>query len=176
VFSILINKIAELEGAKGPSPGSQSRSVPPVPAEPDNLFKNLPRSQPILPPERKLNVVIYGLEENPSNTTRQDRLPMDVKSAISEATTEQPHQVEQEDVCSRQKKIFDLLQDGWDKATPTTECTLTLFITHLATSNVLLRTIKVYLVAIRHMYVCKGLQNHYNHQVTPRFPTGIKGD
>ena len=51
---------------------------------------------------------------------------------------------------------------------PTTECTLTLFITHLVTSNVSLRTIKVYLAAIRHMHVCKGLHNHYSHQITTR--------
>ena len=35
------------------------------------------------PPDRKLNVVVYGLNENPSNTTRQERLQMDIKSATS---------------------------------------------------------------------------------------------
>ena len=54
------------------------------------------------------------------------------------------------------------------KPVPTTGCTLTLFITHLATSNVSLRTIKVYQAAIRYMHVCIGLYNHYNHQITPR--------
>ena len=51
---------------------------------------------------------------------------------------------------------------------PTTECTLTLFVTHLATSNTSLRTIKVYLAAVRHMHVCKGLHKQFNYQVTPR--------
>jgi len=81
----LIIKIAELEGAKEPSLSSQAQSggTPPALTEPKSSFKNAPRSQPIAPPERKLNVVVYGLEENPPNTTRQDRLQMDVKSAVS---------------------------------------------------------------------------------------------
>ena len=61
------------------------------------------------------------------------------------------------------------------KPLPTTECTLTLFITHLATSNVSLRTIKAYLAAIRHVHVCKGLHNHYNHQITPRLLLVLRG-
>ena len=42
----------------------------------------------------------------------------------------------------------------------------TLFVTHLATSNTSLRTIKVYLAAVRHMHVCKGLHKQFNYQVT----------
>ena len=36
-----------------------------------------------MPLDRKLNVVVYGLKENPSNTNRQERLQMDVKNVIS---------------------------------------------------------------------------------------------
>ena len=61
------------------------------------------------------------------------------------------------------------------KPFPTTEYTLTLFIKHLAKSDVSLRTMKVYLTAIRHMHVCKGLHNHFNHQIIPRLPLVLRG-
>jgi len=75
-------KKAKLNGAKEPPLSSQAQSggASPAPTELKNLLKNAPRSQPIAPPERKLNVVVYGLEENPP---RQDRLQMDVKSTVS---------------------------------------------------------------------------------------------
>jgi len=44
---------------------------------------------------------------------------------------------------------------------------LSLFITHLASHNIAQGTIKVYLSAIRYMHVCKGLHNHFKHQMTP---------
>ena len=58
---------------------------------------------------------------------------------------------------------------------PTSECTLTLFISHLATSNISQGTIKVYLSAVRHMHVCKGLHNHFNRQITPRLHLILRG-
>ena len=58
---------------------------------------------------------------------------------------------------------------------PTSECTLTLFISHLASSNISQGTIKVYLSAVRHMHVCKGLHNHYNRQITPRLHLILRG-
>ena len=67
---------------------------------------------------------------------------------------------------------------------PTTECVLTLFITHLATSNVSLKTIKVYLAAIRHMHMCiKGFtitksptqNHHYNHRIIPWLLLVLRG-
>ena len=74
----LSNKLAKLEGAQEPLPAPINETTPPVPTKPSE-----PKSQQAAPPERKLNVVVYGLEENPSNTTRQDRLQMDVKSVTS---------------------------------------------------------------------------------------------
>ena len=81
----LTNKIAELEGVKGPSIDSQAQSgsAPPVIVESNNLSSNTPRSQPAASPDRKLNVVVYGLNENPSNITRKERPQMDIKSATS---------------------------------------------------------------------------------------------
>ena len=58
---------------------------------------------------------------------------------------------------------------------PTSECTLTLFISHLATSNISQGTIKVYLSAVRHMHVCKGLHNHFNRRITPRLHLILRG-
>ena len=58
---------------------------------------------------------------------------------------------------------------------PTSECTLTLFISHLASSNISQGTIKVYLSAVRHMHVCKGLHNHFIRQITPRLHLILRG-
>ena len=52
---------------------------------------------------------------------------------------------------------------------PTSECTLTLFTTHLATHKISFATIKVYLSAVCHMHLCKGLHDHFNQQFTPGF-------
>ena len=51
-------------------------------------------------------------------------------------------------------------------AIPATEHTLMLFVTHLATANISLATIKVYLSAVRHMHVSKGLHDKFNQQLT----------
>ena len=61
------------------------------------------------------------------------------------------------------------------KPTPTSECALTLFITYLATSNLSVGTMKVYLAAVRHMYICKGLHKHFKHQITPRLQLILRG-
>ena len=60
------------------------------------------------------------------------------------------------------------------KPIPTSEGALTLFVTHLAISNISQGTIKVYLSAVRHMHTCKGLHDHFNHQITPRLQ--LKGE
>jgi len=63
------------------------------------------------------------------------------------------------------------------RAIPTSEGTLILFVTHLATHNISLLTIKVYLSAVRYIHLCKGLHNQFNRQLTPRLNlilTGIK--
>lgn len=61
------------------------------------------------------------------------------------------------------------------KPIPTSECTLTLFITYLATHNISLATIKVYLSAVRHIHLCRGLHNHFNQQLTPRLQLILRG-
>lgn len=58
---------------------------------------------------------------------------------------------------------------------PISECTLTLFISHLASSNISQGTIKVYLSAVRHMHICKGLHNHFHRQITPRLHLILRG-
>ena len=60
-------------------------------------------------------------------------------------------------------------------ATPATEYTLILFITHLASTNISYATIKVYLSAIRHMHVYRGWHNHFNQQLTPRLQLILRG-
>ena len=81
---VLTSKVAKLEGSQTPSPEYQPVNAPSGSAKPSqNSVKNLPKSQPLVPPDRKLNVVVYGLKENPSNTNRQERLQMDVKNVIS---------------------------------------------------------------------------------------------
>ena len=73
------------------------------------------------------------------------------------------------------RRYFNFCKLVGKKLIPTTECTLTLFVTHLATSNTSLRTIKVYLAAVRHMHVCKGLHKQFNYQVTPRLHLILRG-
>lgn len=61
------------------------------------------------------------------------------------------------------------------KPIPTSEGTLTLFTTHLATHNISLATIKVYLSAVRYMHLCKGLHDTFNQQFTPRLQLILRG-
>ena len=68
----LTSKITELEGAQELSLSPQNETLPPVATK--SRATNVLSSHQSVPPERKLNVVVYGLEENPSNSTRQDRL------------------------------------------------------------------------------------------------------
>ena len=77
----LTSKITELEGAQEPSLIPQNETLPSVATKCQAL--NILSSHQSVLPERKLNVVVYCLEENPSNTIRQDRLQLDVKSVIS---------------------------------------------------------------------------------------------
>ena len=46
--------------------------------------------------------------------------------------------------------------------TPATESTLILFATHLATAGISHASIKVYLSAVRHMYILWGLHSEFN--------------
>ena len=58
---------------------------------------------------------------------------------------------------------------------PTSESTLILFVTHLATGNISQATIKVYLSAVRHIHVLRGLHNSFSQQLTPRLQIILKG-
>jgi len=58
------------------------------------------------------------------------------------------------------------------KPIPTSESILTLFVTHLAASNISLWNIKVYLASVRHIHVCKGL--HKQH-ITPGLHLILRG-
>jgi len=61
------------------------------------------------------------------------------------------------------------------KLIPTSESILILFVTYLATSNISLQTEKVYLAAVRHNHVCKGLHKHFSQQITPRLHLILRG-
>jgi len=58
---------------------------------------------------------------------------------------------------------------------PTSECTLSLFSTYLATHNISITTIKVYLSAVRYIHLCRGLHNHFKRQFTPRLNLILRG-
>ena len=74
-----------------------------------------------------------------------------------------------------QRQYLHFCQKAKIKAIPTSESTLTLFITHLAVSNVSHGTIKVYLSAVRHMHICRGLRKHFRKQLTPRLLLILRG-
>ena len=61
------------------------------------------------------------------------------------------------------------------KPVPTSECTLSLLTTYLATRNISAATIKVYLSAVRHMHLRRDLHNHFNRQLTPRLHLILRG-
>ena len=58
---------------------------------------------------------------------------------------------------------------------PTTEATLLLFVTHLASQNLAYTTIKVYLAAIQSAHVAAGKHKIFEEQLTPRLLQGMKG-
>ena len=60
-------------------------------------------------------------------------------------------------------------------AIPKSECALTLFVTHLAMSNVSHGTIKMHLSAVRHMHICRGLHKYHRQQLTPRLLLILRG-
>ena len=74
-----------------------------------------------------------------------------------------------------QGKYTNFCKSARVPAIPTTEYTLILFVTHLATSNISQATIKVYLSAIRNMHVSKGLHDEFTQQLTPRLQLIFRG-
>ena len=58
---------------------------------------------------------------------------------------------------------------------PTSEATLILFATYLASEKISHATIKVYLAAIRNTHVSAGLHSHFHQQLTPRLQLILKG-
>ena len=74
-----------------------------------------------------------------------------------------------------QRRYIHFCTSAKIKPIPTLECALMLFTTHLAASNVSHGTIKVYLSAVRHLHICRGLHNHFKQQLTPRLLLILKG-
>jgi len=70
------------------------------------------------------------------------------------------------------KKVLEFLGR---KPFPTLECTVTLFITYLAPHKISLATIKVYLSAVWHMHLYRGLHDHLNQQLTLQFYLILRG-
>ena len=58
---------------------------------------------------------------------------------------------------------------------PTTETTLILFATYLASERITYATIKVYLAAIHNTHVSAGLHSHFYQQLSPRLQSVLKG-
>lgn len=58
---------------------------------------------------------------------------------------------------------------------PTSEKTLLLFVTHLATRGLSYATIKVYLAAVRYIHVAAGHHNAFDLQFTPRLHQLLRG-
>ena len=75
----LSNKLAVFEGTQLTS---QAKAVPTV-NQKSNLSRDTFGSTQAPLSDKKMNVVVYGLAENPSNTSRQDRLRKDVDSILS---------------------------------------------------------------------------------------------
>ena len=73
------------------------------------------------------------------------------------------------------RRYIEFCKTAGKKPIPTSECTLTLFTTYLATHNILLATIKVYLSAVRHMHLCRDLHDHFSRQLTPRLQLILRG-
>jgi len=70
---------------------------------------------------------------------------------------------------------FQFCREGGKKAVPTSENYLILFTTHQATHSISLATVKVYLSAVRHMHLRRGLHEHFNQQITPQFHLVLRG-
>ena len=59
-------------------------------------------------------------------------------------------------------------------ATPASEATIILFVSHLATTNISHSSIKIYLSAVRHMHIIRGLHNEFNQLLTPHLHLTLK--
>ena len=68
---LLQSTVSKLERAE------QQIRQQPKPTPPTNTSPQVPQ------PDKKLNVVVYGLTENPPNTKRQDRVQNDIKNVLS---------------------------------------------------------------------------------------------
>ena len=76
----LSNKLAEHEGTQITS---QAKAVPMINQNSTDLSRDLSGSKKVPLSDKKMNVVMYGLAENPLNTSRQDRLRKDFDSVLS---------------------------------------------------------------------------------------------
>jgi len=74
-----------------------------------------------------------------------------------------------------QQVILNFCKVAKIRPIPALECALRLFTTHLAMSDISYGTIKVYLSAIRHMHICKGMHAHFRQQMTPCLHLILRG-
>ena len=74
-----------------------------------------------------------------------------------------------------QQKFIKFCTSAKVHPVPTTEATSTLISTHLAAMNISYATIKVYLAAVRYLYVSVGLHNHFSLQLMPRLQQVLCG-
>ena len=74
-----------------------------------------------------------------------------------------------------QRRYLSFCAAARRQAVPTTETSLMLFATHLATSGLAYTSIKVYLAAVRHLHVTKGKHSQFTAQLTPRLQQVLKG-
>jgi len=66
------------------------------------------------------------------------------------------------------KKYIQFCTTSQITSLPSSENTLILFASYLATANISHTTIKVYLSAVRHMHIVAGLHEIFNEQLTPQ--------
>ena len=77
---------------------------------------------------------------------------------------------------STSQQRFETFCQAINRSTlPTSETTLTLFITHLTTENISYKAIKVYLSAVRHKHVSAGMFSKFCQQLTPCLQLTLKG-
>jgi len=53
---------------------------------PPSLISTRPPPQPVFQPDRKFNIVVYGIDESPPNTNRPSRLQKDIKNVLTAFT------------------------------------------------------------------------------------------
>ena len=73
-----------------------------------------------------------------------------------------------------QKKYIHFCTTHQVTPLPSSETTLILFASYLATTNISHTTIKVYLSAVHHMHVVAGLHELFSEQLTPQLELALR--